>query len=242
MHRLFVDKIPESGVILITDGDQLHHLRDVLRASLGDDIVVCDSIGNECLCSIDQIATTSTRLKVKTRNTLRPAMTALTIACAIPKKGKMDDIIDKLTQLGVDGIIPMVTTRVIVRLDAGGRQEKLQRWQRIAIAASQQSQRSRVPVISPISEIKDVLAFSTRYDIRLLLTLSVDGVNLHDLLTGSRPSHILVLIGPEGDFTPEEVELARGAGFIPVSLGTRVLRVETATVAVAGYISLSLGI
>jgi 16S rRNA (uracil1498-N3)-methyltransferase len=171
-----------------------------------------------------------------------PPKTTLTVACAIPKKDKMDDIVDKLTQLGVQGIIPMQTARVVALPPEESRKGKLERWQRIARAASQQSRRDHVPVVSQITDIGKVISTPQRFDLKLVLTLEADARNIGNVLAGTLPSAVLLMIGPEGDFTPEEVESARKAGFIPTSLGIHVLRVETAAIAVTSYLSVALGI
>jgi 16S rRNA (uracil1498-N3)-methyltransferase len=242
MHRFFINRIPEKDVIVLSDPGQLHHMRDVLRLSVGDEVIVCDDAGHECVCSIKRIAAIGVHLEIKEKKVRRNSGTTVIVACAIPKKGKMDDIIDKLTQLGVEGIIPMQTARVVALPSESARAGKLERWQRIARAASQQSQRDHVPVISPITEFEMVLLNSKNYDLKLVLTLTTDARNIRNIIADTKPENILLLVGPEGDFTPEEIDSARDAGFVPTSLGTHILRVETAAVAVTAYLSLAVGI
>ena len=103
MHRFFISQIPEGDNISLLDAGQLHHMRDVLRLTTGDEVFVCDDYGNEYTCSIKRMATNGVYLQIKEKNAGRPAGVKVTVACAIPKKGKMDDIIDKLTP---DGKIP----------------------------------------------------------------------------------------------------------------------------------------
>jgi 16S rRNA (uracil1498-N3)-methyltransferase len=237
MHRFFINKIPENEIFILSDHGQLHHMKDVLRLSVGDEVIVCDDAGKDCICSIDNITTKEVRLKIKEKNLLHPTETKLAVACAIPRKGKMDDIVDKLTQLGVDGIIPMQTARVIALPSESARTGKVERWQRIARSASEQSQRNSIPVISPITEFNTVLSSSRNFDLRLVLALSPRTVNIREIVVNNIPESICLLIGPEGDFTPEEISSAQKAGFIPTSLGSRVLRVETAAIAAVSYLS-----
>jgi 16S rRNA (uracil1498-N3)-methyltransferase len=239
MHRFFIAQTPNADTIVLSDADQFHHLRDVLRLRVGDEVMVCDARGEECVCSIIRLGAEEAHLAVRVRHAAQPKRVSLTVDCAIPKKNKMDEIVDKLTQLGVDRIIPMETARGIVKLGEATEQARLGRWQRLAQAASQQSQRSRVLVIARIAGLGEVLSQSTEFDLKLILALSGDRKGLTEVLSGSKAANIIVLIGPEGDFTPEEVGLAKKAGFVPVSLGGRVLRVETAAIAVASYVSLS---
>jgi 16S rRNA (uracil1498-N3)-methyltransferase len=239
VHRLFVPvKYICVGEIRISDKEQLDHLKNVLRLKAGEKVDVFDDKGNEYNCEVLDLGKDAV-LKIKTRNLLKKkAGTLFTIACAIPKKSKMDDIIDKLTQLGVDRIIPLETQRVIVKLDKTKKDLRLERWKKIAQNAAEQSQRSTLPRIEPVSNIKDVLSSLKDFDLGLIPTLLGERKTLRDAFVGKRPKSVLAFIGPEGDFTDEEVDLAVKAGCIPVSLGETVLRVETAAVAVASFIKL----
>lgn len=242
MHRFFVSEIPDGGTIALSAPDQLHHLRNVLRLKIGDEVVVFDALGAEYECRINVLEAEEALLFVKTRHAPQAKRVSLTIACAIPKKNKMDDIVDKVTQLGADRIIPLQTSRGIVRLDESGANARLVRWQRLALAAARQSGRSVVPEIAPVAGMNELVALSAGHDLKLVLTLSGERMNLLESLAAGKADSIIVLVGPEGDFTPDEVELTRQAGFIPVSLGRNVLRVETAAIAIASYICLASGL
>jgi 16S rRNA (uracil1498-N3)-methyltransferase len=238
MNRFFA---PSQNIIgdkiVICDKDQAHHIRDVLRLKAGNEIILCDERGNEYKAIIEKISEEGIEFKIKKRNKFIPGQRIkITLACAIPKKSKMDDIIDKLTQLGVDRIIPLLTERVIVKLDKKKEVLRLTRWRRIALNSAKQSQRKQLPVIDSLKNIQEVLAED--FDLKLMPTLTGKRKTLRDAIAESNPKSILVLIGPEGDFTPEEVELAKKSGCIPVSLGDLVLRVETAAIAVVSYIRL----
>lgn len=240
MHRFFIEQKPVNNSILISDAEQLHHIREVLRLKIGDDITVFDGAGNEYLCAIQKLDKKQALLAIKERNLSVRKPVSVTIACAIPKQTRMDDIVDKLTQLGIDVIIPMETERVIVRLDEKKKAARLLHWRKIARSAAQQSQRSSIPLVEPVSSLRDVLTRSPDFDLKLIPTLAGEKKHLREVLADARPHSILVLIGPEGDFTPEEVELAQSEGFLPVSLGNNVLRVDTAAIGVASYFSLTL--
>lgn len=242
MRRLFIALVPEADTIYVSDPGQIHHVRTVLRLRAGEEVAVFDGDGHECVCLIERLNKDELVLSVKGRRTGSPRKLGLVVACAIPRKGGMDGIVDRLTQLGVDSIIPMVTARVAVRLDDQARGDRFERWQRLARAAAEQSRRDDVPVLQPVTRISDIISKSDSFDVKLIATLFGDTVSIAQALAGVAPQGVLAMIGPEGDFTPEEVRAAVGAGFIPVSLGRHVLRVETAAVAVAGYISLSLGL
>ncbi len=209
----------------------------MLRLKTKDELIIFDEKANEYVCAIEKLKPQLTLLiKKMSALSVRAKKINLAVACALPKKSSMDDIIDKLTQLGVDRIIPLKTSRTIVKLDEEKKQLRFSHWQKVAQNASQQSQRSTLAVIEQLKDIKEVLADSKEYDLKLIPTLTGDRKTIKEILQHSKPSNILVFIGPEGDFTDEEIALAKKYGCIAVSLGRNVLRVETAAVAVASYI------
>lgn len=237
MHRFRTGQIPNGVTITISDPRQIHHLKDVLRLAAGDEITVFDE-SSECFCTIERYDKKEIVLKVNSRKKAGETDFKLTIACALPKKG-MDDIIDKLTQLGVDTIIPMQTERVVVKLDAERNRERAGRWRRLAQSAAEQSQRSSIPEVNGLTGFDEVVAGSAGYHLKLIPYLEGERKRLGEAVKGFQSGSIMVMIGPEGDFTPEEVEKATRNGFIPVSLGSLVLRVDTAAVAAASYIRMA---
>jgi 16S rRNA (uracil1498-N3)-methyltransferase len=241
MHRFFVScKSISANKIVISDNKQVHYLRDVLRLKVKDKVVAFDEQGNEFNCLIKKNLSGKIILDIKKTNP--PASTqkriSLSLACAIPKRSNMDDIIDKLTQAGVDRIIPLKTKRVIVNFDEEKKRSRLERWCKIAQSAAQQAKRNTLPIIEPVKDIKKVILESKNYALKLIPTLTGERKTLKEVLQTHKPRSVLVFIGPEGDFTDEEVDLAKQSGFIPVTLGNLVLRVETAAVAVASFIRL----
>jgi len=241
MHRFFapLNNI-SNNKITIAEKVQVHHLRDVLRFKLNDKVTVFDEQGNEYNCLIKKISSTVT-LEIKDKHKTEPEnKMQITIACAIPKKSKMDDIVDKLTQIGVARIIPLETERVIIKWDKNKKAAQQKRWEKIALSASQQSQRNSIPAIEPVQDMSKVLSRVQDYDLKLIPTLEGQRKSLKEIfsLPLPLPSNILILIGPEGDFTPEEVQMAIKAGCIPVTLGDLVLRVDTAAIAMASFIKL----
>jgi len=241
MHRFYTTcQNISQDIILISDKNHVHHIRNVLRLKTKEEVVIFDDKGNEYSSIIEKILPKSVIFKIKKRRKSFPQKNKLkiTVACAIPKKSKMDEIIDKLTQLGVDRIIPLETQRVVIRLDEHKKILRQKRWQKIAQNASLQSQRNTLPIIESINGIREVLSKTQYFDLKLIPTLTGVRKSLKEVLGNAKPNNILILIGPEGDFSPDEVESAKRAGFIPVSLGELILRVETAAIAVAGFIRL----
>lgn len=240
MHRFYTAEEIDKDTVSIADTEQLHHLRDVLRLRVRDEVAVFDTAGNEYACIITGLTRKEAVLAIKARKRAQKEKVKITVACALPKNARMDEIVDSLTQLGVASIIPMETERVIIRLDGRKKEARLRRWRRIALSAARQSQRNRLPQVEPVMDMASVVARSPDFDLRLITTLCGARKPLKAVLAGSEPGRILVLIGPEGDFTADEVALAEKAGFIPVSLGDTVLRVATAAVAVVSYLRLAL--
>jgi 16S rRNA (uracil1498-N3)-methyltransferase len=225
--------------INLSDRSQLHHLRDVLRLKPGDEVTVFDEDGTESAGVISTLEKAQAVIRINTRKAAPKKRYKTAVACAIPKKTRFDDVIDKLTQLGVDIIIPLETRRTIVRV-GNNCETRLERWRKIARSAAEQSQRNTLPLIYPVTGLKDVFALAGEYHLKLILALTGDRKLLKEVRVSPEFSSIISLIGPEGDFTPQEIEEAVKAGFIPVSLGDTVLRVETAAVAISAYLKLYL--
>ena len=244
MHRLYCPLEAIMGnKITISDKARIHHLSNVLRMKKGDAVVVFDDLSGEYNCVIDQLTPAEIVLLIKNKiHALKLESPVLSVACALPKKSKIDDIIDKLTQLGCNYIIPMSTQRSIVRLNRAKAEAKHKRWQKIAQEASLQSQRSDFAQVSPLKSFSEVLANVNNQQLKIMLTLSCDKerLPLKEVLLLNKTQDILILIGPEGDFSCQEIELALSSGFIPATLGSQVLRVDTAAIAAASFVRLFL--
>jgi len=238
MNRFFISaKNISDRQLVIDDLKQLHHIKHVLHIDVGEDIEACDENGIEYIAKLQQSKANVLIFKIMQIKEAQGSFLAkITIACAIPKNVKMDDIVDKLTQLGVNRIIPLVTQRVIVRLDKTKQIERVKRWEKIALSAAKQSHRSVVTMIDPITKLEDLFRQQNNFDLKLIPTLAGNRKKLKEIIDKQR--NILILIGPEGDFASEEIAQATEAGCVPVSLGATVLRVDTAAIAVASFIRL----
>jgi len=239
MHRLYCpSQNISSDKISINDKEQVHHAKDVLRLKINEKVIIFDEKGIEYHSILEKILPRCLFFKIQETNKSIPRLEKIkiTVACAMPKASHMDEIIDRLTQLGAQRIIPLQTERVIVKLNKHKRILRQDRWKKIAFNASQQSQRNTLPILEPIKEIKQLLLESETFDLKLIPTLTGERKPLKKILEESKAMNILVMIGPEGDFTHEEINLAKKAGFIPVSLGDLVLRVETAATAITSFI------
>jgi 16S rRNA (uracil1498-N3)-methyltransferase len=237
MLHLYVQDLIQGDTFILTDKEQLHHLTVVSRARHGDAISLFDRQGNAYLGSISLIKKTELTVQIASRLKAKLSKIQLTLACAIPKASGMDDIVDRLTQLGVTTLIPMMTERVLAKTFEP--QKKLDRWRKIALNAAEQSQRNSLLEIPGVLGLDEVMQMTANFDLKLIPTLYGRTKSLTEVLQKLSSGKIVVLIGPEGDFTSQEVEKAQLEGFIPVSLGRNVLRVDTAAVAVAALVQLN---
>jgi len=244
MHRIYCPCLNIfRHKIIIDNKEQVHHGRDVLRLKINEEVIIFDGKGNEYRSILEKLLPKGMIFQVKEKEKfiLKPSKINIAVACAMPKASHMDEIINKLTQLGADRIIPLETERVVVKLDKHKKILRQERWKKIAQNASQQSQRNTLPILEPIKNIKELLLTAGNFDLKLIPALIGERKPLKEVLSEHKPKNILVIIGPEGDFTPAELDSAKRAGCIPVSLGDLVLRVETAAVAALSFIKLYYG-
>lgn len=236
MHRFYLPILKSNdSLVSITDTDEIHHIKDVLRLKVGAPVAIFNGAGDEALGRIQSTDKSRITIAVESiKRNLTPAAN-ITLACAIPKKAKFEFIIEKVTELGVQEIIPLITQRTEIRLDAKGRDAKLKRYQAVAVNAAKQSQRSTVSQIQPPTRFVDFLATVSPSATLCIPCLLGERQYIADVLTQwqakEKGSRIVFCIGPEGDFTPAEVQAAIDKNAIPLSLGETVLKVDTAAIA-----------
>jgi len=221
--------------------EETRHLRDVLRLHPGDEIYVFDGAGREFLCVVEIIAKDSTELRVisEVEPTRPESPLHLTLAIALLKGEKFDLVIQKATELGAKRIVPLETERADVRLrDSEDAQKRVTRWRRIALEAAKQSGRAFVNVISAPRPLESLLRVSGTEDkglansVARIMFSEREGKSLAEATNSftERPKEIVAVVGPEGGWTDEEIELARESGWQVVTLGGRILRAETAAI------------
>jgi len=219
-----------SGKVTLSP-EETHHLFNVLRASVGDCVTVFDGHGAVALTRLAKPGGREAILDVVEHLKPNKPDVSITLFQALVKEQKMDLILQKAVELGVSRIIPLVVERSIVRLDPDSRSHRIARWQKIVLNAAKQSGANLVPEIGPISLLADAVRAAPITDVMLIGTLEGESVPFRTAIGGARAAghkSIGVLIGPEGDFSPAEVAVAKSAGALAVSLGEVVLRVETA--------------
>jgi len=219
----------ENGMIRI-DGNEVKHIRKVLRLKKGDGIVVFDGLGKEYEGTILDEGPSSVVIRIQ--NILpseKESQLEVTLAQGLLKGEKMDYLIQKATELGVKEIIPFFSSRSVPLLDKSGRLRRHHRWERIAIEASKQCGRGVVPKIEYLQDYPEMLRTASLDSLRIILW-EEEGAKLKEVLGKLiEKKEVFSIIGPEGGFSQEEVEEAIKDGFLPITLGKRILRAETAS-------------
>lgn len=229
MSRFYVTKESVKGNIISISGREAHHILDVMRLKVPDKVVTFDGTGKEYIGFIKEIRAKSAIIEiVETKTPCGRESSRITLVQAIPKREKMDYIVEKSTELGVSKIIPLITGRTIPNWDEPKRTASAERWRKIAMEASKQCGRADIPEIDNIKNLPDIIAETACYDLALIAALDDKAIKLKDALKGFAGGKVIIAIGPEGDFTPDEIEEAKKGGFKLVSLGSRVLKSDTA--------------
>ena len=232
MQRYFVKEKIDNKFIL--EQSDIHHIKNVMRNKNNDKIeVIYDK--KTFICNIDNINDCSLSIieELEENNELD---IELVVVCSLVKEQKMDLILQKLTELGVSKIIPLKTERSIVKIDEKRESKKLVRWQAICKEASEQAKRNNVPIVTDIYNLNDLIKEDS--DIKLLCSVNEKNNFINNYLQNyENCAKMIVVIGPEGGFSDKEEEFLVSNGYDRVSLGNRVLRVETATIYVASIIN-----
>lgn len=229
MIRLFQNTKLIVGEMLRLDEQASHHLARVLRANVGDEVVLFNGQGGEFEAVIKQIDKKGVDVEVRCFNA-REVESPITICLAqgIARGEKMDLIVQKAVELGVAQVVPLLTERCNVRLDTARETKRVQHWRAVAVSACEQSGRNRIPEITGTQDLTEWLK-QVQADYRFVLSPHI-AAKLPELNVANQTS-IALLIGPEGGLSEEEIQLALTHGFLALNLGPRVLRTETASIA-----------
>ncbi len=223
-----------DNTITITNEDA-NHIRNVLRHLVGDKIICSSENGIKYTTTIKTFEDNKVKLDIISKETdeSEPKVN-IDLFQGLPKSDKLELIIQKCVELGVNKIIPLVTKRTIVKLDSNSANKKLIRWQRISYEASKQCLRGKVPIIENIKNFKDLKEIFKDYDLLLVPYENEKDISLKEILLNLDKDikNIAIFIGPEGGFEEEEVATLVSNGAKSVSLGKRILRTETAAIAV----------
>ena len=199
----------------------------------GDRFTVFNGRGSEALVELVSAKRDRVELKVLQQTRSDRLLCEITLAQAIPKGKNMDLIIEKATELGASMVAPLISERTVVQLDPDEATRKQEKWQRVAIEAAKQCGQNTLPTIGYPRSTREFLAQPVVCDLMLIASLQPGAVHLKEIVAefgARRPSRVMVMVGPEGDFTPAEMALARSVGCRPVTLGPIILRSETAAI------------
>jgi 16S rRNA (uracil1498-N3)-methyltransferase len=217
--RVYFEGALSVGDPFSLEGDDAHHLIHVLRIKEGEVALVFTNQGNEFLAQVEKVEASSLKLRIREAKSSLERSYKIVLVQAIPKS-------QKTTELGVNEIYPVITRHVVKKTT------RIERWQKIALAASKQSQRLSVPRIHPVQEWKDFLQTPESFDLSLMASLSsLTRQTLdHAVQKASKINSVALAIGPEGDFAPDEIKEAVSLGWVLIDLGPLILRTETAAV------------
>lgn len=238
MPRFFVDSNVNDTLCL--EGADAIHISKSLRMKTGDELIICDKNETDHRCIITNIENNSIFLKVieSTRCINEPNI-YVALYQAIPKADKMDLIVQKCVELGVNKIVPVVTERCISRPDTKSINKKIIRWQKISKEAAKQSRRGKIPKIESLINLECAAKKSQESDCSLVF-YELSGKKINDIINHS-PKTISIFIGPEGGFTEQEISILSSYNVIPATLGKRILRTETAPIAALSIIMYETG-
>jgi 16S rRNA (uracil1498-N3)-methyltransferase len=237
VHRFFLP--PDDWASPALTGAEAHHARTVLRLEPGSRAVIFDGRGREATVEIRALADDNVELRILQETVTPPLRARIALAQAIPKGKNMDLIVQKAVEIGAAEIFPLLSDRTVIRLDPESAEQKQSKWQTIAIEAAKQCGQNWLPQIrrpsTPQEFFREIPLAD--YDLRLIGSLQPGALHLKKILVdyaqahvGTQPARVLMLVGPEGDFTPAEIALARSHGCVPLTLGPIILRVETAAI------------
>jgi len=242
MYHFFVDEDQISGEYAYIKGSDVNHIVNVLRMKPSEELLISVKGEWDYLCKIEEIENDRVNLKVLESMEQRELPVNITLLQGIPKSDKLEMIIQKAIELGVSEIIPVKTKRVVVKIEEKKQASKVARWNAIAESAAKTPQRSIIPKVSEPKSIDNALEIVKDFGVKLIPYENADGIEkTRKILNGmDKTKNIAVFIGPEGGFEEEEVEKINKSGFEVITLGKRILRTETAGLALLSNIMIRL--
>lgn len=239
MYRFFVDNCNDFKDNIIITGNDVNHIKNVLRLKCGEHVLVSNGNGTDYECSIEKIEseTVTVRIEDVTKNAAELPV-SITLFQGMPKSDKLELIIQKGVELGVKEIVPVITKRSVVKIDDKKAVKKLERYNSIAESAGKQSGRGIIPEVKEFMSFKQAMEYAKTLDMNIIPYEEAKGMEYSREVVKDIKNHksLGIFIGPEGGFTCEEVELAMSMGAKCITLGNRILRTETAGLAILSII------
>lgn len=228
MTRFFVTPAEMAADMILLQGENAAHAK-VLRLNIGEEVCLCDGQGNECLCRVETASSNAFTVQVVSRHLSETeAAVAVSVYMAFSKGDKLEHVIQKATELGAYEIVAFPSARCVSRPDEKSLNKKLDRWQKIAVSAAQQSGRGRIPAVRVLLSYAEALKQAAQADISILFYENEQATTLHMALQDKTFKSVSLLTGPEGGLEESEVAKAMEAGLQVCTLGKRILRCETA--------------
>lgn len=242
MYHFFVSEEQINGENAYIEGSDVNHIANVLRMKPEEELLISVKGDWDYLCKIVDIETDRVNLKVLESMEQRELPVNITLLQGIPKSDKLEMIIQKAVELGVSEIIPVKTKRVVVKIDEKKVGTKVNRWNAIAESAAKQSKRSIIPKVYEPMSIDNALEIVKDFGVKLIPYENADGIDKTRKILDNmdKTKNIAVFIGPEGGFEESEVERIKNSGFEVITLGKRILRTETAGLALLSNIMIRL--
>ena len=239
MDRFFVEKknINLENNTCTIEGEDVKHISKVLRCKIGEELEVCDSDNNEYICEITNIDKSTVELDILEKvNIKRESDLKIKLYQGLPKGPKMEMILQKLTEVGVDEIILVQTKRSVVKVDDKKEDKKIERWERIIYEAAKQSKRGKIPKLRGVLSFKEALCDMQNNDFNIAPYENERTKSIKQAIKSLDISNIGIFVGPEGGFDESEIEAIENINGQSVSLGPRILRTETASVVASSIV------
>jgi len=244
LRRFFVEKIITTGGFLSITGKEVRHIVTVLRMKKGETLILMDREGQSFEATIEAVHYKEIKVRItKTIPPLPPSPVKISLAQALIKSHPMEYLIQKVTELGIHSIHPFYSERTVIQLKSVHLKNKMDRWVEIMKSACKQCGRVTLPDLNTPLQFEELINnVPNKKTLKILLWEDEDKVDLKRFLRSMSPlPHILAIVGPEGGFNQNEINLAREAGFQIISLGNRILRAETAAVSLISIIQYEWG-
>jgi len=245
LPRIYSSETLQNATTCLLGTDNLRYLKTVLRLKSGDKIMVFDGFGHEFEARIESFSASGVTVCLESQIPQTDKKICITLAQAIPKATKMDLIVKTAAELGADVIIPFTAARSVSRPEGEKASAKVARWQKIVREAARCSRSSQLAAIEPVSSFADMLFMAEPAARKLIFWEEEDQQSIRDVLNDPEfagTAHYFIIVGPEGGLSRDEVFSAKESGFVSVSLGRQILKVETAAAAILSIIQYEKGI